>query len=257
MPTKWDLTMIKLEKSTTIPSSLATYGPEKAAGLIKRADSGDSNFKSEDFSHKIYADAQLKAQLIEDQHGKCAYCERKKGGDFGAVEHYRPKAGYQVSTKSKLIKPGYYWLAYEWNNLLYSCDECNTTYKRNLFPLLDENARNISGRNIDAEVPGIINPYFSNPSEHLVFNQYVVKPRNVGGQEDKQGRITIDSLGLDKNQGLINDRRNAWEEYKNIELALKIAKEINSQEMIEAVSNILAEYTSPSHEFSGMFTNQE
>lgn len=117
MPTKWDLTMIKLEKSTTIPSSLATYGPEKAAGLIKRADSGDSDFKSEDFSHKIYADAQLKAQLIEDQHGKCAYCERKKGGDFGAVEHYRPKAGYQVSTKSKLIKPGYYWLAYEWNNL--------------------------------------------------------------------------------------------------------------------------------------------
>lgn len=249
--------MIKLEKSTTIPSSLATYGPGKTAGLIKRADSGDTAFKSEDFSHEIYADAKLKAQLIEDQHGKCAYCERKKGGDFGAVEHYRPKAAYQASTDSKPIKPGYYWLAYEWNNLLYSCDECNTTYKRNLFPLLDEKARNISGRNIEAEVPGIINPYFSDPREHIVFHQYVVKPRNVGGQDDKQGRITIDSLGLDKNQGLVNDRRIAWAKYQKLQTALKIAEKSKLQIMIDLVLEMLAEYSSPSHEFSGMFTNQE
>ena len=50
-------------------------------------------------------------------HSKCAYCE-----DYSTVyiEHYRPK-GRVINTKHG----GYFWLCYEWSNLLPTCHECN------------------------------------------------------------------------------------------------------------------------------------
>ena len=50
-------------------------------------------------------------------HSKCAYCE-----DYSTVyiEHYRPK-GRVIQTSHG----GYFWLCYEWSNLLPTCHECN------------------------------------------------------------------------------------------------------------------------------------
>ena len=56
---------------------------------------------------------------------------------YGDVEHYRPKAGYRQDAEDPLGRPGYYWLAYEWSNLLFCCQICNQRFKRNLFPLVD------------------------------------------------------------------------------------------------------------------------
>ncbi len=63
---------------------------------------------------------------------KCAYCERIYKMD---VEHYRPKGEVRdlnnkvvyVKNKDgeKIEHPGYYWLCYEWSNLLPSCISCN------------------------------------------------------------------------------------------------------------------------------------
>ena len=43
------------------------------------------------------------------------------------MEHYRPKA--RVSTEQG-DKPGYYWLAARWENLLPSCTDCNSPRKQ-------------------------------------------------------------------------------------------------------------------------------
>ena len=50
-------------------------------------------------------------------HSKCAYCE-----DYSTIyiEHYRPK-GRVIKSKHG----GYYWLCYEWSNLLPTCHERN------------------------------------------------------------------------------------------------------------------------------------
>jgi hypothetical protein len=50
------------------------------------------------------------------------------------IEHYRPKKAV-----SKTQHAGYYWLCYEWSNLLPSCNKCNRDGgKHNQFPILGE-----------------------------------------------------------------------------------------------------------------------
>lgn len=52
---------------------------------------------------------------------KCAYCETRFGANSdGAVEHYRPKGRFIAENR-----PGYWWLAARWDNLLLSCQHCN------------------------------------------------------------------------------------------------------------------------------------
>lgn len=72
----------------------------------------------------------VRERLAEIFFDKCAYCE-----DIEAkpeVEHYRPKA----KVLEDKAHPGYYWLCYEWTNLLPSCRYCNTEGgKGNQFPV--------------------------------------------------------------------------------------------------------------------------
>lgn len=78
-------------------------------------------------------------------HGKCAYCEKTITNQYGEIEHYRPKSGvlhenrspvYLESEGAVIPHPGYYWLAYDWHNLLPSCTICNgPAWKGNRFPV--------------------------------------------------------------------------------------------------------------------------
>ena len=107
-------------------------------------------------SYKVYSSKTVRKQLIKMSHGKCAYCESKITSIYsGDVEHFRPKGGY--GENNPITKPGYYWLASDWNNLLFACPFCNQTNtheifenkivkevvqgKLNQFPLLTENYR--------------------------------------------------------------------------------------------------------------------
>jgi hypothetical protein len=78
-------------------------------------------------------------------HYKCAYCERRYKLD---VEHYRPKGEVRDLENNKVQinngkgvlvdHPGYYWLCYEWSNLLPACISCNRDGgKYSKFPTFD------------------------------------------------------------------------------------------------------------------------
>src|SRR5712691_15858 len=69
-------------------------------------------------------------------HGKCAYCESFIAADQpGDLDHFRPKGKVTNSDHQSIMiqdeqghampHPGYYWLAYDWRNLLPSCEDCN------------------------------------------------------------------------------------------------------------------------------------
>jgi len=81
---------------------------------------------------KIYLITQVLRLLY---YNKCAYCETRLLEPD--VEHYRPKRGV---TKTKVKgHPGYYWLCYEWTNLLPACHFCNSrSGKWNKFPIMGE-----------------------------------------------------------------------------------------------------------------------
>jgi uncharacterized protein (TIGR02646 family) len=124
-----------------------------------------------EFDRTVYAEHSVKDALIAMQHAKCAFCEAKPlHVSSGDVEHFRPKAAVRQSETSGLERPGYFWLAYEWENLLFACERCNRRHKRNLFPLVDPTmrARGPSG-DLAQEQPVFIDPSAEDPTPHITF----------------------------------------------------------------------------------------
>lgn len=151
---------------------------------------------------KIYGHEDVKTALRNLQHGICCYCESYyEGTTFGDVEHYRPKGFYQQQKGDKQNRPGYYWLAYKWDNLMYACEKCNRTYKKNYFPLKDPNKRfDKDLRNISQEEPLLINPYEEKePERHLTFDENRIVPLT------DEGKASIEYYGLDREE--LNESR--------------------------------------------------
>lgn len=244
--------MRKLTKSSFVPDVLLQKGPAEVVNLTQEVASGNVDLS---FKPGIYNGTGVKTQLLADQHGKCAFCESKRGRDFGAVEHYRPKGGWNAQPGEPVTKPGYYWLAYSWDNLLFCCSVCNTIYKKNLFPLADESGRDIEHQDISREMPLILNPYQDDPKDYLVFRHNHILARNTTPEVYLRAQKTIKCLGLDSDE--LNDMRLVvWQQYVDYTLALKIADRLGDNTSIQHFTRCVAKMKSEDNPFSGMLCNQ-
>lgn len=142
-------------------------------------------------------------------------------------------------------RPGYYWLAYDWKNLLFSCQICNQRYKKNLFPLRDDTRRAVSHHDdIGDEEPLFINPALVDPVPHISFREEV--PYAVGGSPS--GAASIAQLGLDRAE--LDERRR---DRLNLLLALKNALVALPEESLGAEARaILDEAVLDSAEYASM-----
>jgi uncharacterized protein (TIGR02646 family) len=197
--------LIRVQRPRRAPRVLTTRGRAKRAEMEAAYDAApaehDAWTRRFTFDGGIYGLQTVKRALVEAQHSKCCFCESKAGMD-GDVEHFRPKAGFSQGPGAPIEGPGYYWLAYEWTNLLLACAICNQRFKRNLFPLADPAARARSHRDDPArEVPLFIDPGTMDPEEHISFRREIPYP--VGGSA--HGAATIQALGLDRE--ILNERR--------------------------------------------------
>jgi len=149
-----------------------------------------------DFDAKIYGHEQVKTALKEMQQGKCAFCESKVTHiAYGDVEHFRPKGGFRQQPEDPLGRPGYYWLAYDWNNLLFACQLCNQRFKKNLFPLEDPAKRARNHHEDHArERPMLIDPAREDPDQAIGFRSEYAFGRDPIGR----GAATIDVLRLNR-----------------------------------------------------------
>ncbi len=186
--------------------------------IIEDADKG----KSLKFKEKIWK--KLKPFLENLFNKKCAYCEGiYEAGTWMDVEHYRPKAKItldgnpQNSVKitdakgEEIDHPGYFWLAYDWRNLLLSCKKCNSGKgKMNQFPI--KGRRATSPRDsLQEEDPLILNPYDGfKTEEHLSFRLNGF----VAGITEK-GKTTIKICNLNREE-LQTSRQREWEKCKTL-----------------------------------------
>ena len=241
--------MIKIQKSDTIPAPINGVAAPGQDDTIDPA---------------IYGADEVKAQLLEDQHYKCAYCECLLNGDFGDVEHFRPKKGYTTPQKTKLTRPGYYWLAYNWSNLLVACSTCNRTYKKNHFALADEAGRNIKGEDITNEEPLFINPAEEDPADHIKFHEHILAPRSSAGISHDRAEYTISTLKLNDRPQLVGNRRRVWEAWTKLHRQRSIAKHMLNNgietalatELDNLVSSQIATMQSPDAEYASMLIHQ-
>ncbi len=236
-----------------MPEKLAQDGKRKrrshCSGYSRSPTVYQSGERTFSFDRTIYAHPSVKQALIEAQHGKCCFCERLIGTD-GDVEHFRPKQAYKQATGEPLQRPGYYWLAYEWDNLYLACPGCNQRHKQNLFPLQNTTDRAINHRqNIDTEQPLFINPGKDNPEEFIGFRGEIA----YAIEGNLKGEVTIDSLKL--NQRSLPEARLQRLQLLNslwqiIQLASQRTMDKDLQKEAEKAADLLEKATKGNAEFS-------
>lgn len=145
--------------------------------------------------------------LWRAQHYKCCYCESKVQKSYNDVEHYRPKAEADRKPGSNDVH-GYWWLAFNWENLLFACPGCNRSGKNSQFPLaVGSVALKAEESPPGNEKPLLIDPSTTNPVEHIQyvsralgnpqgFIYWWARPRN-GSQI---GNETIKICDLNRNE---------------------------------------------------------
>lgn len=120
---------------------------------------------SEITGYRLVADV-----LWEKQFYKCCYCERKITRSYHDVEHLRPKTSANRSPGCNQ-RHGYWWLAFDWENLLFACPSCNRSAKNDLFPTAF-GTKTLQAEELPPgeEKPLLIDPAGGlNPVEHIKF----------------------------------------------------------------------------------------
>ena len=197
--------MIRLTRPP-IPASLSAVAANATKALWASFQAG----KPVAIDSTIYAHPSVKNALRTAQHDKCAYCETLNPTSHEVVEHFRPKNGWRQKRGDSLIKPEYFWLAYEWTNLLFACDQCNDRgHKENLFPLANPTHRATARKpKIEKEKPLLLNPYENDdPQNHIEWNRDIPRPRNGSSK----GRETITAFKLDEASRLLRIRKDHLE----------------------------------------------
>jgi uncharacterized protein (TIGR02646 family) len=187
--------MIRVVKPGQAPRILCERGQRTTEANQQAFMNGERTFE---FDSSIYGAKSVKNALIRAQQGKCAFCESQvRHIAHGDVEHYRPKGGVRQSETDPLDQPGYFWLAYGWENLFFACQLCNQSFKKNLFPLVDPTRRARSHvDDLAAEQPMLIHPADEEPSAFIGFRDEMAFPID----DDPRARTTIEVLGLNREE---------------------------------------------------------
>ena len=248
--------MIRIERPPEPPEVLQTRGRRKTNENCNRYDIHANDYRDGsrrfDFDSAVYGHGSVKSALLQAQFGKCCYCESRFGvTSYGAVEHFRPKGAVQQGPGQGREYPGYYWLAYAWDNLLVSCEKCNTTHKRDLFPLGDAAARARSHHDdLNTECPLFVDPAAEDPGLHIRFRGAAVVAAT------RRGQATIEGMGLrrsDLEEARMErlDHLRLFREIVELEGRIEMEKVESARRKLDEAIDPRAEYCAMAQEYLG------
>jgi uncharacterized protein (TIGR02646 family) len=236
--------MIRVAKPGQAPRILRDRGRRTTEANQRAFEDGGRNFT---FDNTLYGAKSVKNALTKAQHGKCAFCESQvRHIAHGDVEHYRPKGGVRQNTSDPLDQPGYFWLAYVWENLFFACQLCNQSFKKNMFPLADPARRARSHLDeLTAEEPLLIHPADEEPRALIDFREEMAFPID----DHPRARATIEVLGLNREE-LSELRFDYLAPFKQLLRVLPLLP-VDSDEVRE-IQQLLAVATLPDAQYSSM-----
>ena len=224
--------MISLTRGEAAPDVLRkeSLSRQRAEKTIRdKIEAGQAPLEG-DFS-PLWRKPAVKQQLATMQNCRCCYCERLRDATYESdVDHFRPKT--EVSDKNP-SKPGYWWLAYDWNNLLFTCKICNEKHKKTKFPIRGTRA---TGPNdsLDEEDALLIDPANDDVEGAIGFDPVpsarVVFLHGVGAQR-KRGDTTVKVLHLNRPE-LLTARGDQHEMLATIAQDMKKAQGVDGSEDI-------------------------
>lgn len=278
--------MIHVSRTEPPPSALTGANSAGARELEKAIEHYASNTtKNTPFKgYSAYKLDPVKGALNALFRNKCAYCEMDYGGAPLDVEHFRPKGAvvelhphtFKQIDAPKVNKPGYFWLAANWSNLLPCCIDCNrprtqqftdsvdeVSGKSNYFPVAAGSGRSLHP-NTDPEALEkrlLIHPCIDDPSRHLEFaRKGTIRPRMTSNGPDVKGQASIEVYGLQRDL-LVRKREATLIGLRNRILDVKIAlrdigRDSNDlrakSQMRRAINEIRSQYLGPDRPFLGM-----
>jgi uncharacterized protein (TIGR02646 family) len=182
---------------------------------------GSGSYNKEKIYGKIYGSNPVRNRLAHLYHKKCAYCESYEP-EF-EIEHYRPKKGIDGE-----IHEGYFWLCYEWSNLIPACHDCNKKRSKSTkFPI--EGTRvtsptiisnkyqftdhNLLSRRLKREYPLLIHPEEPDfdPSKYFKYDRtgWMIPAANNTSRNFRRAKATInDIVRLNRDNLYLNERKN-------------------------------------------------
>lgn len=212
----------------------------------------------------FYKHQEVKKALEKLFYDKCAYCESNitVAGPWD-VEHYRPKG--RVAERPD--HPGYYWLAYTWENLYPSCQFCNQSRKDqpryddptmgdaqgklDQFPLENENTRAMTpDHDISLEKPLMLDPNNKedDPEKHFTYD---IKGNILPvDKNDRCAAETIRICHLDRRR-LIDARLTIIIRARELIKRIKLAKSKNNNLAVTLLQETFEDMKSPKELYIG------
>lgn len=250
--------------SASVISALDRIRERVNAGQTPAIEKADEHWRNERVTDKLY----------DSHHGKCCYCERMRDRKREMdVEHYRPKG----KVEDDASHTGYWWLVFEWNNLLWSCKTCNQKFKGTIFTLLPNGTRSYDETSdLSLERPHLINPKIEDPIQFISFQVdqgggrcfVTAVPRaGIGSDNETRARETIRIVGLNRKEpgySLVQERGDAFleTEFEMIVLYIRHADRAkdavpeNRQGYLDSINDLreqLKKFVLSKRPFSGVY----
>ena len=133
--------------------------------------------------------------------------------------------------------PGYFWLAFEPQNLLISCSKCNKWGgKKNQFPLADEADLAMlccPNHELENEQPLLLNPYTDIPEQHLHFDAEIGTVESI----TERGAETIRVCDLNREPLAEKRRESAAVMLEHVDASLGQGKIFRVRSLREEIRN--------------------
>lgn len=169
---------MRFVKRTEKPLSLSLHAEQWTKELLAQIEGKGSYSKVDTEYKERYRQEDVKEALEMMYTGHCCYCESIIGiSTYGRIEHLKPKSLAQ-----------FHKYAFEWNNLHWCCEVCNTSYKKQKwnfeYPILDPSSDNIKA--------------------YLCMNLQTGEYEEIG--DNPRAKTTIEDAGLNREK-LVKARR--------------------------------------------------
>lgn len=245
--------MIRIYRPNEVPETLTSENIILSLELVEEARHDNEKFDWQGHNHW----KTVREILWTMQHQKCAFCERSREMKYETdVEHFRPKS--KVSDEPD--HPGYWWLAYDWDNLLAACKSCNSGHKGTKFPLSDSGKRATKqDDSLETENAMLIDPSKEDPEVFFAYDARSITRENgdaysivkiLGTDDEDRGRMTIDVLGLKEGE-LPIERGRVYDDVRYATRNLEAALRLDSSHAVKQATSHLCQLTAAERPYAG------
>jgi hypothetical protein len=191
-----------------------------ASGLAHKARAAAAeHFRSNDararqslhaFNTRLLTTRSVRVALSQLFADKCAFCESPVELSAGRVHHFRPMQGAVDAYQGSVSRQHYWWLAYAWENLYWTCRACTVSAGAR-FPVSGRRAAiGTTGEALEAERRLLLDPC-SRKDFHATSLLFDELGHVSAG--DELGATTIDTFSLNRDE-LIEQRAELLQEVK-------------------------------------------